>query len=291
MTKFLIKIGIAVVWFFCLLLCSDALIHDRTKEANTYAEDAVFVWGDSQMYQGLDVVLLKMKLKKQILTSAGHGSGIYDFLVSEKNIPNNATCVLAFPECALLRKPTSDYNRTGFEIDCLKEVFFLGCSVNECIRIFNLNKKSFQYMAFSNSPHTMYPFADSLVYPEPLPLWHSLFEEPKDWFPWKAKAYTKGLQHLFDKHSQIILVQFPFDEQVESFAKNSINRHLSDSLKRVLIDEYALKYDSIVLHSDSLLMHDLSHMNEVGARMFTCQIAEILSADTVNNHFFTVVLE
>ena len=291
MGKFLKKVLIAMALFPSLIVGLCFLLQHICQKPDIYDSDCVFVWGDSQMYQGFDVELLSDKTGKQILTSAGHGSGIYDFLVSEKNIPNNATCVVAFPECALFRKPTSDYNRTGFEIDCLKEVFLSGCSVSECIRIYNLNKKSFQYMAFSNLPHTMYPFADSLVYPEPLPLWHSLFEEPKDWFPWKAKAYTKGLQHLFDKHSQIILVQFPFDEQVESFAKNSINRHLSDSLKRVLIDEYALKYDSVVLHSDSLPMHDLSHMNEVGARLFTLEIAEILRSDTVNNYFIEVMIQ
>lgn len=89
----------------------------------------------------------------------------------------------------------------------------------------------------------------------------------------------------------MLLVRFPHDKQVESFAKESINRYLSDSIKQVLIEKYALKNDTIVLKSDSLLMHDLSHMNEVGARMFTCQIADILRVDTVNNRFFTVVIE
>lgn len=291
MSKFLKRILIAMLLFSALIVGVCFLLHFLRQKPVTYDSECVFVWGDSGMYQGLDLKLLGDKMGKQILSAAGHGSGIYDFLVSQKNIPDNAVTVVSFSEAALCRNPLSDYNRKGFEIDCLKEVFLSGCSVNECIRILNLNKKSFRYMAFSNLPHTMYPFADSLVYPEPLPLWHSLFEEPKDWFPWKAKAYTKGLQHLFDKHSQIILVQFPFDEQVESFAKNSINRHLSDSLKRVLIDEYALKYDSVVLHSDSLLMHDLSHMNEVGARLFTLEIAEILRSDTVNNYFIEVMIQ
>ena len=291
MRRFLKRILIAMVLFSTLIVGVFFLLRGKSKRMNMYETNCVFVWGDSQMYQGLDVTLLGDKLERQILTSAGHGSGIYDFMVSEKNIPNKAVGVMAFPECSFFREPLLDYNRMGFEIECLKEVFLSGCSVNECIRIFNLNKKSFRYKAYSNSPHKMSPFADSLVYPEPLPLWQSLFEEPKVWFIWKANAYSKGIQHLFDKHSQIMLIQFPFDEQVESFAKNSINRQLSDSLKFEIIDRFSMKYDTIVLHSDSLLMHDLSHMNEVGARMLTCQIADILTSDTVNNRFFTVVIE
>lgn len=287
MTKFLIKIGIAVVWFFCLLLCIYAVIHDRTKKANTYAEEAVFVWGDSQMYQGLDVVLLKMKLKKQILTSAGHGSGIYDFLVSEKNIPNNAMCVLAFPECALLRNPLSDNNRTGFELSCIQSLYSAGCSLDECLRIAILNRQNVHYKAFGTS-HSMYPYSDKIVYSEPLSGFCGMFSEEKDYFTWKAKSYEMGLQNLHDKHNQIILVQFPFEQQVEHCAHNSVNRHLTDSLKFELIEKYALQHDSIVLHSDSLLMHDLSHMNEVGARLFTLEIAEILRTDTINNYFIEV---
>ena len=293
MRKFLKKALKAVVFFSILVVGVCFVLHLMLKILNTYDKDCVFIWGDSQMYQGFDNLLLDNKLNKQVLTSAYHGMGIYDFLVSQKSIPDNAICVVSFPEGAFFRNPLSDNNRTGLEIDCLQELYLSGCSEEECVRILKLNRRihSVFYKAYSNSCHKIYPFANSLVYPEPLPLWHSLFENPKDWFPWKAKAYVTGIQHLFDKHSQIILIQFPFDEQVESFAQNSINRQLSDSLKFELIDRFAMKYDTVVLHSDSLLMHDLSHMNEVGARMLTCRIADSLREDTINNRFFTVVIE
>jgi len=291
MRRFSTKVLMAVMLFFVLVVGVYFVLRFISLKSNIYDNYCVFVWGDSQMYQGFDVKLYGDKTSKQVLTSAQHGSGIYDFLVSEKNIPNNATCVVAFPECALFRKPTSDNNRTGFELECIRELYLSGCPVNECIRIFNLNRVFVRYKVYSNIYHDLFPFANNLMYPEPLPLWHPLFEEPKDWFPWKAKAYTNGIQHLFDKQSQIVLIQFPFDEQVESFAQNSINRQLSDSLKFELIDRFAMKYDTVVLHSDSLLMHDLSHMNEVGARMLTCRIADSLREDTINNRFFTVVIE
>lgn len=285
MKKFLLKI----MCFSSLVLGIFYVLHSISIKTNddSIKDCTIFVWGDSQMYQGLDVVLLKMTLKKQILTSAGHGSGIYDFLVSEKNIPNYAMCVLAFPECALLRNPMSDNNRTGFELSCLQSMFRAGCSPNECLRIASLNRQNVLYKAFGTG-HTMFPYLDSIVYPEPLSGFCGMFSEKKDYFTWKAKSYELGLQNLHDKHNQIILVQFPFEQQVEDCAHNSVNRHLTDSLKFELIEKYALQHDSIVLHSDSLLMHDLSHMNEVGARLFTIEIAEILRTDTVNNYFIEV---
>lgn len=288
MGKFLRQILVAVLLFTALILGVYFVLRYEKEKTNSYHEENyIFVWGDSQMYQGLDVVLLKMILKKQILTSAGHGSGIYDFLVSEKNIPNNAMCILAFPECALLRRPLSDYNRTGFELSCLQSLYSAGCSLDECLRIANLNSDNIHYKAFRIG-HIMYPYSEKIVYPEPLSGFCGMFSEEKDYFMWKAKSYEMGLQNLYDKHNQIILVQFPFEQQVEICARNSINRHLTDSLKFELIEKYALQHDSIVLHSDSLLMHDLSHMNEVGARLFTCEIADILCSDTVNNYFIEV---
>ena len=263
--------------------------HIGTLKKNSYNQNCVFVCGDSQMLWGLDVAFLEENIEKQVLTSAQNGGGIYDFLVSEKSIPHHSVCVLSFSEAALLRNPLSDKNRTGLELSCLWDLLISGCPMDECIRIIELNKKTIKYKAFRTG-HNLFPFADSLVYPELLSTFHQLFEEKRDWFYWKANAYTEEIQHLSDKHSQIVLVRFPLDKQVESFACNSDNRHLSDSLKHVIIENYAMKYDTITLSSDSLLMHDLSHMNEVGARLLTAEVASILQSDTVNNHFIEVTI-
>lgn len=296
MKKFLFIIGLAILFFFSLVLCVYWPFRCYVKHTNKYENDNIFVWGDSQMYQGLDLMMLNNLLDIQILTSAVHGGGIYDFLVSEKNIPDNSRCIISFPETALLRNPLKDYNRTGYELSCLCLLFRNECPLDECLRIEHLNRRNwdyklFYYKAFHNHRHLIYEYADSLVYPEPLELLSSMFLEVKECFEWKSKSYKEGIQHLFDKHSQIILVQFPYDEQLEAIAEKSTNRYLTDSLKKVLINDYALKYKKVVLTSDSLLMHDLTHLNEIGARLTTMEIAEILKRDTVNNYFVDVKIE
>ena len=291
MRRFLKKIIIATVCFSSLIIGVYFLLHLMVQKPITNSNNCVFVWGDSQMYYGIDVLSLEDRLDMQVLTSAYAGSGIYDFLVSEKNIPNNHVCIVSFPECALLRKPSSDYNRTGYELSCLKMLFLAGCPKQECLRIEKMNRGNIAYQAFGND-YGIFPYADSLECErEPISFWQSFFEERNEWFNWKAQSYKEGIKSLFNKHSQIVLIQFPFHKQVESFARNSIDRHLTDSLKRELIDNYAMKYDTIVLQSDSLLMHDLSHLNEVGARLLTAEIADILCADTVNNCFIEVQIQ
>ena len=165
-----------------------------------------------------------------------------------------------------------------------------GCPLDEILRIANLNRPNVLYKTFGIS-HNMYPYSDSIVYSEPLAGFCNMFTDEKDYFIWKARAYHQGISQLFKKHCQIVLIQFPFEKQVEDCAYNSINRHLTDSLKFDFIEEYGMKHDTIVLHSDSLLMHDLSHMNEVGARILTYRIADSLRKDTINIRFFTVVIE
>ena len=294
MKKFLLKIGFAVVFFSVLIASQYFVLHDMSEELNArnIGNGQVFVWGDSQMFHGLDVLLLENYIEKRVLTSAHSGSGIYDFLVSEKNIPDNSTCVVSFSECALLRNPRTDYNRNGHELSCLQILLHAGCSMQECLRIEKLNRRAINYNAF-NAKHKLIAYKDSIRISEKenIPFWHHFFEENKEWFSWKASSYKEGVQHLYDKHSQIILVQFPFDKQVESFVCNSINRHLTDSLKEVLIRDYALNYEEVVLVSDSLLMYDLSHMNKVGARLATTKISEILRADTVNNYIIKVMIQ
>jgi hypothetical protein len=292
MKRFLLKIGFAIVCFSTLLVIGYFVLHLISEKSNacSYSNGKIFVWGDSQMFQGLDVSLLSDKLGEQVLTSAAHGAGVYDFLVNEKNIPAYSVCIVSFSEAVFFRNPLSDNDRTGLDLSCLWDLLYNGCPLDECWRIVTLNNKSIVYSTFRTN-HNLHPYADSLIYPEPLQTWHSLFYEEKEWFSWKAKAYEAGLQCLFDKQPQMLLVQFPFDKQVESFAKESINRHLADSIKQKLIEKYNLEYDTIVLKSDSLLMHDLSHMNEIGARLLTVEIADILRADTVNNYFIEVMIQ
>jgi hypothetical protein len=287
MKKFFLKIGFAILCFSSLIVGVYFFFFVLLKNVVDYDNDCVFVWGDSQMYRGLDVSLLNNRLNKQVLSSAGNGEGIYDFLVSGKNIPNNSTCIVSFPECALLRDPTLDYDRIGFELSCIQILFQAGCPINDCLRIINWNRGNISYKTFDRS-HILFPYSDRIGYPEPLSGFCHMFSEEKDYFSWKARAYHKGIHHLLEKQVQVILVHFPLEKQVEDCAQNSTNRHLTDSLKQVIIENYAFEYNTITLSSDSLLMYDLSHMNEVGARLLTTEIAGILQNDTVNNHFIEV---
>lgn len=293
MKKFFSKLLFAAALFLCVLLAFYAVGRAIMAERSSKEKGSVFVWGDSQMYQGLDVALLQKVSGKRVLTSAHHGGGIYDFVVSATNVPGNCVFVSSYSEAAFFRNPTSDYNRAGMDLSALHTLRKAGCPMPCCAEIIMDNRRSLVYShVFSEQPHVLCPWSDTLECSnESLDLWPPLFVEEKEWFPWKASAYEKGLQNLREKGVRMVLVQFPFETQLEAIAEGSINRHLSDSLKWTLIKEFDMRCDTVVLRSDSLLMHDLSHMNEVGARMFTAELANILRNDSVNNRFVKVMIE
>ena len=109
-----------------------------------------------------------------------------------------------------------------------------------------------------------------------------MFKRKTDFSQWKQKAYIYGLHNLTKKKCRLVIVQFPFYEEVEKCAQGSYNRKMTDRLKKELITQHQLEVYNIKLESDSLLMHDLSHMNELGARLVTNQLTKIIHSSTNN---------
>lgn len=287
MKKFILKIFIFVVIIFSLL----SLIYGIGiyLSQHTQKKEAVYIWGDSQMYQGLDLESLSSQIGIPVLSSAEHGNGIYDFLVTIECIPPQSTCIIALPECALYRNPLSDSNRTGLSINALLTLFNSGCPLKECLNMASLNRNNFYYKPFSTT-NTLYEYAPEIIYAEPLEGFCNMFKEASDYSLWKQRAYLAGLQKLAEKDCRIILVQFPFERQVEECAKESVNRLKTESLVIDLCEMYGMSVYNITLENDSLLMHDLSHLNCVGARLVTSKVATIFDK-TENNQLIRFSLQ
>jgi hypothetical protein len=68
-----------------------------------YDKDSIYIWGDSLVYQGVDLNALSELANKNIYTSAHHRAGIYDFLVFTEQVKEGSTVIIFFPKLALLR--------------------------------------------------------------------------------------------------------------------------------------------------------------------------------------------
>ena len=262
------------------------------QKEKKYSADIIYVWGDSQISQGLNMSLLSSGLSKQVLSAAKHGGGVYDFLVSIEHIPKGSTCIIEFPELAFIRIPRLDFNRTGLEFRSLWSMIQTNTPFQECVRIFILNRSHlFSCNSVFSSDQILYPFAPELEYSQPLDWFCKVFNIKTENSDWKTETYEYGISKLIDKGCRIVFIQFPFEKQVEQCAKQSVNRILSEGIKNKILEELSIVPDTITLPNDSLQMYDLSHLNEVGTRHVTSEVAKAMQQDTVYNRFFFVELK
>lgn len=272
-----------IITFFAGILCLlGSLKLDRKDRALT--KDAVFVWGDSQMYQGLAIDQLSDSIGQEVYSSSCHGAGVYDFLVFVDKIPDSASVIISFPECALYRDPRSDNNRSGMNYYALKTLYHSGYPAKELQKIAKTNNYR-SVNIFTNNPSYLYAYADSIVYPEPLEGFVKMFSKTDGYISHKIEAYMSGVETLSEKGCRLCLISFPFDQSLESLILTSRNRVRSDSVASI-IKKYELNEIQIHFQSDSLIMHDLSHMNEVCARKLTELVTNYYS--NIENSFIKI---
>lgn len=269
MKRFVLKtiqliILICVIFISYFLVCLLLL-----KPLNT---DAIYIWGDSQTYQGLQLHILSEATQCPVYSAAAHGGGMYDFLVFANNVPTNSTCIIGFSEACLYRKINLDNNRSGVNITALNELYHSGYPWSEWIRIFRQNRGTPKHKFCTT--HEMIAYADTICISEPLDLWCNMFAREEAFHRNKQRAFLLGVEQLHNKGCTLIFVSFPLHECVEECASSSINRKKTIELKLRLLDNYHIPEKTLILESDSLLMHDLSHLNEIGARITTKMLAD-----------------
>jgi len=267
MKKFLSKTALylfLVVTLYILIYCVYEKILANTAKDNK----ALYIWGDSQTYQGLILDQIEDSLHLKCFTSAEHGNGVYDFLVFTESVPDSAECLIGMSEALLYRNISSDNNHSGANFKALYELFKCGYSINELCNIAQTNNFTPKKNLFTNS-HSTYTYADTIYYAESLDSWKGLFTKNDNYHPFKKKAYSIGLQKLIDKGCTVHIITYPIYKEIESFAKTTPNRYATLKYQSNIIKKHHMTYQQVFLESDSLLMHDLSHLNEIGARLAT----------------------
>lgn len=274
MKKFILNTCLFVL-AVCFASCIVVFISGyRDRKISMADNDAIFVWGDSQMYQGLDIEQLSDSLGQKVYSSACHGAGVYDFLVFVDKVPDSSKVIISFPECALYRNPSHDNNRSGVNVYAMRTLFKSEYGLKEVFEIAKLNHYCKTDIFTSNTPW-LYEYADSIILAEPLDGFVRMFSNTDEYILHKHNAYLKGVESLSKKGCSLCLISFPFDESLECLIQESPCREKSDSLAAYLKKEYCLADMQVTLPSDSLMMHDLSHMNELGARKFTKELSEM----------------
>ena len=97
--------ALKLLTFFAIALVITVIIN--LAAFNFYAPkdiDACYLWGDSQIYQGIDISYLNAYGSRKYYSSAQHGAGVYDFLVFTETVPKKSRVIISISHPALIRK-------------------------------------------------------------------------------------------------------------------------------------------------------------------------------------------
>lgn len=286
MHKFLFKIFLYIIFGFivCLSIC---VIYTKQIKHQQDTECHIYIWGDSQIYQGIDISRLSALKNESILSSAEHGAGVYDLAVFADMVPDSSICIVGFSEACLYRKTSRDNNRSGMNIVALESLFKSGYKINDLYQICFNNQ--FLPKQILSTRCGLYEYSDTISLPESVEGWCKMFAVENECHLHKKTAYLMSLETLSNKGCGIIMVSFPLYSLLYECTSTSINRKHTNKFKSKIIQQFNADEYTIILKNDSLLMHDLSHLNEVGSRRVTSELAKLPIFDG-KNHFVNITI-
>ena len=231
---------------------------------NSFNKKGIFVWGDSQAYQGIDLKELSNTIGKAVFTSAHHGAGIYDFLLFTEQVPKNSEVIVSISKLVQVRRKENDYNRSGLSLWALEQLYDNNYSLKEITTILKLNIKPKSNISESTS---LYAYSDSMQIGLPLSHFKSYYQKIPSFLYDKQNLYLIGMQNLINKNCKITFIQFPYHKELEKIENQSLVKEKTDNfIYQIgnLFKDYEI--DTIKLKEDKNIFKDLSHLNCLGAK-------------------------
>lgn len=242
--------------------------------------EALFIWGDSQAHQGIDLNALRTSTNQEVFTSSIHGAGVYDFLVFAEKVPEESEVIVAISKPAQLRKKSRDRNRSGFSMKALVQLYQHGYTHSE---IYSIIKKNLKPARLFQSQTEMYPVKDSISKVPTKKYLSQMFNQQAEYIFTKQELYLKGIQVLKDKGCKVNLIEFPYHAEIELLEKGSANFVHTENLKSRITEELApLEVDTIYLNSLDPIMFDYTHLNQKGASLVADELGKILASNSTN---------
>jgi hypothetical protein len=243
------------------------------------AENALFIWGDSQAYQGIDLPLLGELTEKMIYTAARHGAGVYDFLVFAEKIPEGAEVMIAVSKTAQLRRKQKDYNMSGFSFGALK---YLGENNYSFMEILQIARKNIRPKKLFIEETYLFEYSDSLKLSDPIDLFKEIYSKTPAYLHDKQNIMLEGIQALKDKGCSLTFIEFPYHPILSEIESGSGIRERTDAFKTRIGNMFQdYQTDTILIEKDRQVMHDLTHLNAHGASVLSRKLARQIIGDSI----------
>jgi hypothetical protein len=238
------------------------------------ADNAIFIWGDSQANKGFDLNIIRKITGKQVYTAARGGAGVYDFLVFTDAVPPNSTVVVSISQLAQIRG--RDKNNAGIPIKYLFTLY-----KNKFEDLLPSIRRNIRPKCLYVTLTELYPYRVTLTFHEPISKFKEIYLQNGNDFMYKQKLFINGIKDLISKNCNITLVEFPFHPMLQKIMqKSTLNNYTKDFNQKLLTLFHETEVVNIQLNSDKRLMYDLTHLNIKGANEASSKIFENLKNDT-----------
>jgi hypothetical protein len=276
MKKFLIQLSLFLTIVIALNYIYIFYIDNLPQNAKS-SKNAIFIWGDSQTCQGLNLKMMKELTGKYIYSSAKHGAGIYDFLVFADKVPENSTVLVAISKPVQLRKLNKDRNLSGTSLFSLIQLYENNYSSSDIYSIFQKNLIPINFYEVSTK---LNPCKDSLNYKSQILIYKNIFSQIPYYLNDKQNLYLEGIKKLKNKKCKINFIEFPLHPMAIELLNNSEVRDATNQLNTKILALFNNStLDTIPIDNSTNIMSDFSHLNKCGAN----QITRLLIAKLNNN--------
>lgn len=284
--KYLKLIRNIILLFF---LCSITLFISY-KIGNNYlnkftSKDRIFVWGDSQMAFGLDIKKLSNLTEKSVISAANNGNGVADFLEFVQHIPKKSTVILSISKPMQLRQKYMDRNLSGISLFTISTLFAHNFSLKEILKIIRNNKKPRRIFHKKNK---LFSYKENITFSESIDFYKKVYEKTPTFLSDKQAIIIKGIDILQQKKCTLLFIDFPYHKLLDTIEKKSDTYISLKRFNKLLINKLSIiTLDTLHFKTTKETMHDLTHLNEIGATEIAKKIA---SMNLKNNTFLTIEL-
>jgi hypothetical protein len=248
------------------------------------SENSLFIWGDSQAYHGINLDVLSKASGKKVFTAARNGAGIYDFLVFSEKVPNNSNVIITLSKPVQIRRKERDRNISGISISSLYHLLNNSYSLGSLCWIISKNTRPTRLFLTKTN---LFKYDETTSIRKPSSSFKNLYNEIPNYLKDKQNLFLIGLKRIVDKKCKIRLIELPYHKFVHPIENKSPIKQKTISFSnaaRQLVK--CQNVDTLKLDRSRQVMHDLTHLNEVGAD----QVSRYIGRDIKMNERTTMYI-
>ncbi len=142
--------------------------------------------------------------------------------------------------------------------------------------LFRIIAKNPRPISIFNSKNPLYRASEKGFKQSDLLLFETIYGSVPEYAKIKQAIYLEGLKILKEKKCKILFIDFPYHSRLRKIENNSEVKRITDGFTDTVLNELGVSPIQFKLHNLDTLMHDYTHLDEIGAKKVTQLVANYL---------------